>query len=121
MQLNYFPINIEFEQYQISTELYSDERLTELRNLHNATHSFFRNGESIYISNKDGDENTTIGLTSKRSTFGDHQITSSLIKHVFFRTFKDRFPKYTPVDFYPFRFFSGQQKDDIIYDALPDN
>lgn len=121
MQLNYFPINIEFEQYQICTELYSDERLAELRNLHNATHSFFRNGESIYISNKDGDENTTIGLTSKRSTFGDHQITSSLIKHVFFRTFKDRFPKYTPVDFYPFRFFSGQQKDDIIYDALPDN
>lgn len=120
MQLNYFPINIEFEQYQISTELYSDERLTELRNLHNATHSFFRNGESIYISNKDGDEDTVIGEISKRSTFGDHQITSSLIKHLFFRTFKDRFPRYTPVDFYPFRFFSGQQKDDIIYDALPD-
>ena len=120
MQLNYFPINIEFKQYQISTELYSDERLAELRNLHNATHSFFRNGESIYISNKDGDENNVIGLTSKRSTFGDHQITSSLIKHVFFRTFKDRFPNHTPVDFYPFRFFSGQQKDDIINDALPE-
>ena len=31
MQLNYFPINIEFEKYQINTELYSDERLTELK------------------------------------------------------------------------------------------
>lgn len=40
MQLNYFPINIEFEKYQINTELYSDERLTELRGLYNATHSF---------------------------------------------------------------------------------
>ncbi|MCK0125259.1 Piwi domain protein [Gelidibacter sp. F2691] len=120
MQLNYFPINIEFEKYQINTEPYSDERLTELRDLYNATHSFFRNGESIYISNKDDNDGTPIGSLTKRSTFNDHQITASLIKHILFRTFKDRFPNHTPVDFYPFRFFSGQQKDDIIYNALPD-
>lgn len=118
MQLNYFPIQIEFEKYQISTEPYSEERLAELRNLHNATHSFFRNGDSIYISNKDGDENLTLGNLAEKSTFSDHQITASLIKHIFFRTFKDRFPKYTPVDFYPFRFFSG--KEDIIRESLPD-
>lgn len=120
MQLNYFPINIEFEKYQINTEPYSDERLAELRDLYNATHSFFRNGESIYISNKDDNDGTPIGSLTKRSTFNDHQITASLIKHILFRTFKDRFPNHTPVDFYPFRFFSGQQKDDIIYNALPD-
>jgi hypothetical protein len=118
MQLNYFPINIEFERYQINTEPYNEERLAELRKLHNATHSFFRNGDSIYISNKDGDESLTIGKLAQCSTFGDNQITASLIKHIFFRTFKDRFPKYTPVDFYPFRFFSG--KDDIIRDILPE-
>src|SRR5690242_7982505 len=115
MQLNYFPINIEFDEFQINTEPYSEERLKELRKLHNNTHSFFRNGESIFISNKDGDENVVLGTIAKKSTFGDSEITSSLIKHVFFRTFKDRFPGYTPVDFYPFRFFSGQAKDDIIY------
>lgn len=119
MQLNYFPINIEFERYQINSEPYSDERLAELRRLHNATHSFFRNEDSIYISNKDGDESISIGSLTERNTFDDSKITASLIKHVFFRTFKDRFPRYTPVDFYPFRFFSG--KDDIIKNALPDN
>lgn len=118
MQLNYFPIKIEFEKYQINTEPYSEERLSELRSQYNATHSFFRNEDSIYISNKDGDDNISIGSLTEQSTFGDNQVTASLIKHIFFRTFKDRFPKYTPVDFYPFRFFSG--KEDIIRNALPD-
>jgi len=117
MQLNYFPIHFEFETYQINTESYSDERLTELRNLYNATHSFFRNGDSIFISNKDGDDSIAIGSLVERSVYEDNQVTASLIKHLFFRTFKDRFQKYTPVDFYPFRFFSG--KEDLIRDALP--
>lgn len=119
MKLNFFPINIEFDKYHINTEPYSKERLDELRSLYNSTHSFFKNGDYIYISNKDGDDTISIGSLEERSTFGDNQVTASLIKHLFFRTFKDRFPKYTPVDFYPFRFFSG--KDDIIRNALPDN
>jgi hypothetical protein len=121
MQLNYFPINIEFEKYQINTEPYSVEHLAELRKLHNATHSFFRNDDLIYISNKDSDDNVSIGTLTERNTYNDDKVTSSLIKHLFFRTFKDRFSGYTPVDFYPFRFFSGQEKDDIIYKALPNN
>jgi len=119
MQLNYFPINIEFDNYQINSEPYSEERLAELRKLYNSTHSFFRNGNSIYISNKEGDENIFISTLTERSTYDDNEITASLIKHLFFRTFKDRFPGYTPIDFYPFRFFSGQEKDDIIYKVLP--
>lgn len=120
MRLNYFPINIEFDKYQINVEPYTEERLWELRNLYNSTHSFFRNGDSIYISNKDCNEAVTIGTIVDRNIYADSQITASLIKHLFFRTFKERFPNYTPVDFYPFRFFSGQQIDDIIYNALPD-
>lgn len=119
MQLNYFPINIEFDKYQINSEPYSEERLAELRKLYNSTHSFFRHGESIFISNKEGNENTLIGSIIEKSTFDDNEVTASLIKHLFFRTFKDRFPGYVPVDFYPFRFFSGQEKDDIIYTVLP--
>lgn len=120
MQLNYFPIKFDFDQYHIKTEPYSEERLNELRNLYNATHSFFRSGDTIYISNKDGDEINPIGDLVARTIYGDNQITSSLIKHLFFRTFKERFPRYIPVDFYPFRFFSAQAKDDIIVDVLPD-
>ncbi len=121
MLINYFPINMEFDNYQINAEPYSDERLAELRRWYNSTHSFFRNGDSIYISNKESDENISIGSLTEKSTFDDNEITSSLIKHLFFRTFKDRFSGYIPVDFYPFRFFSKQQKDDIIYKVLPPN
>jgi hypothetical protein len=119
MQLNYFPINFDFEKYQISIEPYTEERLAELRKLYNSTHSFFRNDDSIFISNKDGDENILLGTLAEKSTYDNHEVTASLIKHIFFRTFKDRFTGYTPVDFYPFRFFSGQAKDDIIFKALP--
>ena len=121
MQLNYFPINIDFEKFQISTETYSEDRLSELRKQYNSTHSFFRNGDTIYISNKEGYDSVVLGDIAERNVFDDSEITESLIKHIFFRTFKERFPKYTPVDFYPFRFFSGQAKDDVIYNALPDN
>ncbi|WP_017496420.1 Piwi domain-containing protein [Flavobacterium sp. WG21] len=121
MQLNYFPIEFEFEKYQLNAEPYSHERLGELRALHNNTHSFFRNGDLIYISNKDDNTGTAIGSLAERSILGNSQITASLIKHLFFRTFKERFQQHTPVDFYPFRFFSGQQRDDIIFDFLPDN
>lgn len=121
MQLNYFPINIEFEKFQINAEPYCEDRLAELRHLYNETHSFFRNGDLIYISNKDSEENLNLGCLEEIDTFQNSEITSSLIKHLFFRTFKDRFSDYTPVDFYPFRFFSGQDKDDVIYKFLPSN
>lgn len=119
MQINFFPIKLEFDNYQISKEPYSAERLAELRRLYNPTHSFFRNGDSIFISNKDGNDDISLGTTTTVSTFDNHEITASLIKHLFFRTFKDRFNEHTPVDFYPFRFFSRQAKDDVIYNALP--
>ncbi len=120
MKLNFFPIQIDFEEFQINTETYSAERLSELRSKFNNTHSFFKNGDNIYISNKDGDDSDSIGEASRVNTYGQHEITSSLIKHLFFRTFKDRFPSYIPTDFYPFRFFSEQLKDDIIFSALPE-
>jgi len=122
MHLNYFPIIFEFDRYQINAEPYSEqqpERLAELRKLYNTTHSFFRNGDWIYISNKEGNDNTAIGTLTEKEIYKDNEITSSLIKHLFFRTFKDRFPSYIPVDFYPFRFFSAKVNDDIIYSLLP--
>lgn len=119
MKINYFPIHFEFEKYQVSTETYSDERLSELRKNYNSTHSFFRFDNLIYISNKEGDDELPVGDAIECNLLEDESITSSLIKHIFFRTFKERFPGYTPVDFYPFRFFSGQEKDDLIHDLLP--
>lgn len=119
MQVNYFPINIDFDSYQVLSEPYTEERLKELRKKHNNTHSFFRNEDSIYISNKEGDESISIGLVKEKKVFDDSAISSSLIKHIFFRTFKKRFKKYIPVDFYPFRFYTKLDKNDIIYSVLP--
>jgi hypothetical protein len=119
MELNFFPINFEFKEFQISQVLYSEDKLLELRNKYNHTHSFFRNGDKLYISNKDGDDYPKLGEIVNRNVYEDHKVTSSLIKHLFFRTFKERFPNYKPIDFYPFRFFSRQEKDDVIYKILP--
>lgn len=121
MQLNYFPIHFDFSDYQVITIPYSDERLHELRQDYNSSYSFFRDGDSIVISNKDDEDSQLTGTVGKRSVFIDARVTSSLVKHIFFRTFKDRFKGFIPVDFYPFRFYSRQEKDDLILSYLPEN
>lgn len=40
MEINFFPINIDFEEFQISRTKYSDKTLKELRNKYNKSHSF---------------------------------------------------------------------------------
>lgn len=120
MQLNYFPIKFDFSEYQISTTPYSEELLQELRQTYNASYSFFRDGNLIVISNKEDEENQLTGKVEKRSVFNDGKVTASLVKHIFFRTFKDRFQGFIPVDFYPFRFYSRQEKDDLILNYLPE-
>ena len=120
MLLNFFPITFEFDEYNIDNIDYSREKLTELRKLHNTTHSFFRNENDIYVSNGKSSADLDIGLVpATKRVFDDWTITSSLIKHTFFRTFKERFVSYTPVDFYPFRFFSSKDNDDLLYNLLP--
>lgn len=120
METNIYPIKIEFSDYQITRTPYSEEKLKELRIEYNNTHSFFRNGDFIYISNKEGDDSIVLGETVSLSLIKDKEVTLSLIKHLFFRTFKDRFPSIIPVSFYPFRIFSTQQKDDLVHDLLPE-
>lgn len=121
MLLNYFPLKFDFEQYQIYAENYSVEHLFELRKKYNKTHSFFKNGNKIFSSNKSGDESLTFGTPQNVDVFDQDGITSSLIKHVLFRTFLERYPKYQPTDFYPLRFFSENDKDDLVLNLLPEH
>lgn len=121
MHLNYFPIYFDFNDYQVVTKPYSDEDLSELRKLYNNSYSFFRDKDLIVVSNKDDVSSLLTGRLEQRSVFGDSNVTSALIKHIFFRTFKDRFSGFVPVDFYPFRFFSRKEKDDLILNYLPQN
>ena len=121
MNLNYFPIQFDFSNYQINTKPYSDERLKQLRLKYNNCYSFFRDEDLIVVSNKDDDNNQLNGKVVKRSLFDDNKVTTSLVKHIFFRTFTDRFQNFVPVDFYPFRFYSRKETDDLVLSFLPES
>ena len=121
MQSNIFIVNLDFDTFQIEQTPYSDEKLLELREKFNETHSFFRNGNNIYISNKDDETESNIGNPIELSVSENEKIVGSLIKNIFFRTFKDRFPHILPILFSPFRFFSRNEKDDLVFNLLPEN
>lgn len=120
LETNIYPIHFNFEDYQIYRIPYSDDDLKNYREKFNSTHSFFRVGEFIYVSNFSGDESNLIGEKYDANLFNDSKITSSLIKHIFFRSFRERFPQIIPKSFYPFKIYSTQKNDDLVYDLLPD-
>lgn len=123
MQTNIYPINLSFEEFQISRIRFTKEILTELRLKHNKTHSFFRDGDYIYISNNEKDN--FLDLANREdvtlNTIMSPKVVSGLIKHIFFRTFISIYDFIRPTSFYPFRFLSTQEKDDLIYSFLPAN
>lgn len=118
MITNFYPINFDFNEYQVLRVKSEPDLLKELREKYNSTHSFFKDGDFIYISNKNG-EDLGIGKTETMSVFGDRKITASLIKHIFFRTFLETYPKYKPNSFYPFIFQSKKNENDLIHRFLP--
>jgi len=116
---NVYPINIDFDEYTILQIPNEEGLLQELRDKHNSTHSFFKNGDFIYGSNKEGEDLLFGGKVVTLSIGNDKRVTSSLIKHLFFRTFKDTFQDVIPIQFYPFRIVSRKNADDLVYDTLP--
>jgi hypothetical protein len=119
MQSNIFLLNLDFDKFQIERTPFSEEKLHELRANHNETHSFFRNGDYIYISNKEDETDLSLGESVELSFDKNERIVNSLIKHLFFRTFKDRFPHIKPIRFSPFMFYSRKERDDLVYSYLP--
>jgi hypothetical protein len=99
---NFYPINLEFDEYTILQIPYREGFLQELRDQHNSTHSFFKYGDYIYASNKEGEDLDFGGEVVTLSIVEDQRVTSSLIKHLFFRTFKDNFEGIVPIQFYHF-------------------
>ena len=121
MKVNLFPLNFEFEKFQIESLTYSQDKLDELRDEYNGTHSFFRNNDKIYVSNKTGTESLNIGNEIEELDLFNNNVSLSLIKHIFFKTFLERFRNYTPSEFYPFKFYSKQDRDNIIYKLIPES
>src|SRR5690606_33083392 len=80
-------------------------------------HSFFKRGDKIYISNKSGDD---IGIGKLEVVpLTNYDITSSLIKHVFFKTILEKYPALKPVDFYPFIIQATRTDTDLLYGLFP--
>lgn len=118
MVTNFYPINFDFSEYQIPRIKSEPDLLKVLREKHNSTHSFFKQGDYIYISNKNG-EDLGIGELVTVSVLEDKKITASLIKHIFFRTFLETYPQYKPNSFYPFIFQSKKNENDLVFRFLP--
>ena len=118
MLTNLYPIEILSDSITIRRLSYRDGLLEELRSQFNSTHSFFRSDDYVYISHMEGPaqnigEEVTINIKDNR------RIVSSLIKHLFFRTFRRIYPGYVPESFYPFRIVSRRADQDLIRDLLP--
>ena len=95
MFTNLYPIEILSDQITIRQLPYRDGLLDELRSQFNSTHSFFRSDDYIYISHMEG-QIQNIGEEVKIDVKDNHRIISSLIKHLFFRTFRKKYPRYLP-------------------------
>ncbi|PSR56648.1 hypothetical protein AHMF7605_25710 [Adhaeribacter arboris] len=119
MKSNFYPITFDFEEFDVQRIPFREGLLSQLRQAHNATHSFFRRGDFIYIS--PGTSNAeTLGQTVRLRIQEHPQVVSSLIKHVFFRAVKDAQPTLRP-EFYPFRFAAMRSELDLAWRHVPNN
>jgi hypothetical protein len=114
---NIFPLDIPFEEFQIQRIPYSEQQLDLLRKEHNTQYSFLKKGDHIYIS----PSTNTLPMLGQLITLrvdDEPQVVSSLIRHIFFRAFKDKFPKVKP-SFNPFSFPSSKDEHNLILNEVP--
>ncbi len=117
MLTNIYPIKINFDEFNIFRVKFKAGLLDELRKNYNTKFSFFRGGEYIYISS-DTENQVNIGESLVTLKVAENEkIVSSLIKHIFFRAFRNYVPGIIPEDFYPFRFIS--RRHNLIESLLP--
>src|SRR5438309_6110437 len=118
MFLNFYPIIFDFDSFQVQRLPYDKNLLDRLRLDYHVTHSFFRNGDYIYLCPFE-DKTDLVGDIVTLNVSKDLNIIGSLIRHLLFRTFTSSFPDIKPRSFYPFRFKSRNPKHDLAADLLP--
>lgn len=119
LKSNIFPIEIPFSKFQIQRIPWSEAKLQELRDQHNTEYSFFKKDQFIYISPGSQDLRQLGQLVTIRVD-DEPMIVGSLIRHIFFRAFKDKFPNIKP-SFSPFTFPSTKDDHNLIFKELPEN
>lgn len=119
LKSNIFPIEIPFDDFQIQRIPWEEGKIEELREQHNQQYSFFKKDSYIYISPSKEDL-PMLGQLSTIRVKDEPSIVGSLIRHIFFRAFKDRFPQIKP-SFNPFTFPSTKDDHNLILNELPSN
>lgn len=114
---NIFSIELQFDEFQIQRIPWEEGKLDSLRAKYNQYYSFFRNADFIYIS--PGQDNLEqLGALVELKVSQNPNIVSSLVRHIFFRTFRNKYPDIKPT-FYPFTFPSRKAEHNLIREFLP--
>lgn len=92
METNIFQINLNSHEFKLYATTYTKDRLNELRKTYNDTHSFFRSGDDI-LSSKGAASEHDFGDIASFDANRDVAVTSSLLRHIFFRTWLRHFPQ----------------------------
>lgn len=120
MHLNFFKIDLPFDEFNVQELPYSEEAFKRLKDQYNSRASFFRHGDSIYISPAIGfDEN--LGNLVRVKVHERPEIVRSLIRHLLFRSFRDdpNTEGMLPESFSPLSFFSRKNQHDPVRQYLP--
>jgi hypothetical protein len=120
MRTNFFQIEILNDSFEVQRTDYSEQKLKDLRAKYNPRASFFRNDDYIYVSPSLG-SGVELGDRHAISAQAEPQVVASLIRHIFFRKFREMFPALIPHSFSPLRFASERDRFDPIKDQLNDD
>ena len=119
MVTNFFPITFPFAEFDVQRLPYADDQLKALRQRYNATASFFRYDDYLYISPKKGAD-LSLGEVVRLPVGENTAVLEQMVRHLIFRTFRDVFPDRVPEDFAPLRFPSAKKEHDPLRSFLPD-
>lgn len=114
---NFYPITFPMQSFQIERFPYDREVLRNLRLEYNADNSFFAHRGHIYVSPM-GVQRVPGGQLTELDVQRDREVVGSLVRHIYFRVFKENYPDIIPLHFYPFRILSRLQRHDLLALAL---
>lgn len=104
------------DSFSVRRVPYEKNSFQQLRNDYNSDNSFFKRDEYTYISPM-GDRDVPDVNTVTKNIQRDREIVGSLVRHIFFRTFREQYSDIIPLTFYPFRILSRQVIHDLLRSA----
>ena len=120
MFINFFKIDIPFEEFQVQVVPYQDDIYLSLKSQYNHAASFFRHANNLFVSPSVGFAEK-IGELQTINVQQYPEVVRSLIRHMLFRAFRndDKTSDMLPISFSPLSFHSRVEAHDPILEHLP--